>query len=103
MSRNLRTLTPLEPFGPAWPVMGVFTFTFYKSQKQIKITNRFAALENLNGDEDIKRAWESIKEYIKTSAEEILGLLEMKQHKPLFDEESLGILDQRKEAKIQWI
>ena len=28
---------------------------------------------------------------------------EMKQHKPWFDEECLGILDQRKQAKMQWI
>jgi hypothetical protein len=27
----------------------------------------------------------------------------MKQHKPWFDEECLGILDQRKQAKMQWI
>jgi glycosidase len=27
----------------------------------------------------------------------------MKQHKPLFDEECLGIFDQRKQAKMQWI
>ena len=27
----------------------------------------------------------------------------MKQHKPLFDEECLGILDHRKQAKMQWI
>jgi hypothetical protein len=40
---------------------------------------------------------------IKTSAKERLGLHEMKQHKPWFDEEHLGILDQRKQAKMQWI
>jgi len=28
---------------------------------------------------------------------------EMKQHKPWFDEECLGTLDQRKQAKMQWI
>ena len=28
---------------------------------------------------------------------------ELKQHKPWFDEECLGILDQRKQAKMQWI
>jgi len=28
---------------------------------------------------------------------------EMKQHKPWFDEECLGILDQWKQAKMQWI
>jgi archaellum biogenesis ATPase FlaH len=27
----------------------------------------------------------------------------MKQHKPWFDEECLGMLDQRKQAKMQWI
>jgi hypothetical protein len=47
--------------------------------------------------------WESIKDNIKTSAKESLGLHEMKQHKPWFDEECLGILDQRKQAKMQWI
>jgi len=27
----------------------------------------------------------------------------LKQHKPWFDEERLGFLDQRKQAKMQWI
>jgi len=39
-----------------------------KEKYQIEITNRFAALENLNGDENVNRAWENIKENIKTSA-----------------------------------
>ena len=33
-----------------------------KKKYQIEITNRFAALENLNVDEDLNRAWENIKE-----------------------------------------
>jgi ribulose bisphosphate carboxylase small subunit len=76
-----------------------------RKQYRIKITNRFAALENVSDDEDINRAWESIKENIKTSAKESLGLHEMKQCKPWFDEECLrvGMLDQRKQAKMQWI
>ena len=75
-----------------------------RKQYQIEITNRFAALENVSEDEDINRAWESIKVNIKTSATESLGLHEKtKQYKPWFDEECLGILDQRKQAKIQWI
>jgi hypothetical protein len=69
---------------------------------RLEITNRFSTLENVNDDEDINRAWESINKNIKTSAKESLGLHEMKQHKPWFDEECLGILDQRKQAKIQW-
>ena len=39
-----------------------------KEKYQIEITNRSAALENLNGDENVNRAWEKIKENIKTSA-----------------------------------
>jgi dsDNA-specific endonuclease/ATPase MutS2 len=38
--------------------------------------------------------WEKIKEKIKTAAKESLGLQELKQHKPWFDEECLGFLDQ---------
>ena len=70
-----------------------------RKQYQIEITNRFAALENVSEDENINRVWESIKENIKTSATESLGMHEMKQLKPWFDEECLGILDQRKQAK----
>ena len=50
-------------------------------------------MENLSDDEDINRAWENIKENIKTSAQEILGLHELKQHRPWFDEERLRFLD----------
>jgi hypothetical protein len=60
-------------------------------------------LENLDVDEDVNRAWENIKENIKTSAKESLGLHELKRYKPWFDEECLGFLDQRKQAKMQWI
>jgi len=60
-------------------------------------------LENLNVNKDINRAWEIIKENIKTSAKESLGLHELKQHKPWFDKECLGFLNQRKQAKMQWI
>jgi len=59
-------------------------------------------LEILNDDEDINRAWENMKENIKTSAKHSLGLHELKQHKPWFDE-CLGFLDQRKQAKMQCI
>ena len=74
-----------------------------KEKYQIEITNRFAALENLNVDEDVNRVWENIKENIKTAAKESLGLHEWKQHKPWFDKECVDFLDQRKQAKLQWI
>ena len=40
---------------------------------------------------------------IKTSAKESLGLHELKQHKPWFDEECLQFLDERKQAKLQQV
>ena len=39
-----------------------------KEKYQIGITNRFVTLEILNGDENVNRAWENIKEIIKISA-----------------------------------
>ena len=74
-----------------------------KKQYQTEITNRFAALGNISDDEDINRAWENIKENIKTSAKESLGLHELKQHKAWFGNECLHFLDERKQAKLQWV
>jgi predicted TIM-barrel fold metal-dependent hydrolase len=65
----------------------------FKEKYQMEITNRFAALENLGVDKDVNRAWENIKENIKTSAKESLGLRELKRHKPWFDEGCVGFLD----------
>ena len=61
-----------------------------RKQHQIEVLNRFAALENLNDSKDINRAWENIKQNIKTSAKDSLDLHELKLHIPWFDEECLG-------------
>jgi hypothetical protein len=53
-----------------------------RKQYQIEISNRFAALENLSVSKGMNRAWENIKDNIKTLAKECLGLHELKQHKP---------------------
>jgi len=50
-SFNLRRLNELE----------------VRKQYHIEISIRFPALENLRYDEDINRAWENIKQHIKTS------------------------------------
>jgi hypothetical protein len=34
-----------------------------REQYQVKISNRFPALENLNDNTDIKRAWEVLERY----------------------------------------
>jgi hypothetical protein len=72
-----------------------------RKQYQIKISNRFAFLENLNVSEDINRSGENIKESIKISAKESLELYGKKQHKPWFDKECSKFLDERKQAKMQ--
>ena len=38
----------------------------FKKQYQFEITNTFAALGSIRDGGDINRAWENIKEYIKT-------------------------------------
>jgi hypothetical protein len=45
-----------------------------RKQYEINISNRFAALENLNYSENINRAWENSKENIGVSAKESLRL-----------------------------
>jgi hypothetical protein len=52
---------------------------------------------------DVNKAWEAIRENIKISAKESLGYYEMKKHKPWFDEGCSKLLDQRKQAKLQWL
>jgi hypothetical protein len=42
-------------------------------------------LENLDTEVDINRAWETIRDNIKTSAKESLGYHKLKKHKPWFD------------------
>jgi hypothetical protein len=45
----------------------------------------------------------NIRENIKISVKETLGLYRQKQHKPWFDEECSQVLGQRKQAKMQWL
>jgi len=58
---------------------------------ELKVRNcisvRFPAVEILSVSEDINRAWENIKDNIKTSAKDSLDLHELKQHKPWSDYE----------------
>jgi hypothetical protein len=72
-----------------------------KEQYQVTITNKFAALENLEDCGDINKAWENIIDSIKISAQESLGYCESKHRKPWFDEECSKLFDRRKQAKLQ--
>jgi hypothetical protein len=44
-----------------------------EEQYEAKISNRFAALEDLDDDVDNNRGWETVRENITISAEENLG------------------------------
>jgi hypothetical protein len=70
---------------------------------QVEISNRFSALESLDESFDINNAWESIRENIKTSAKNNLGYQKLEQNKPWFDDECSKLIDQRKQAKLQWL
>ncbi|PNF33543.1 hypothetical protein B7P43_G17402 [Cryptotermes secundus] len=74
-----------------------------KEQFRFEISNRFAALENLDTEVDIRKTWETIRENIKMSAKNSLGYYELKKHKPWFDEGCLKLWVQRKQAKLQWL
>jgi hypothetical protein len=74
-----------------------------KEQYRVEISNRFAALENLDTEMDINRALETITKILKVSAKECLGYYELKKHKPWFCEKCSKLLDQSKEAELQWI
>jgi hypothetical protein len=57
----------------------------------------------LDAEVDTICAWEMIKQNIKISAKESLGYYELKKNKPWLDEGSSKLLDQRKQAKLQWL
>jgi hypothetical protein len=65
--------------------------------------NRFAVLESADDSFDINNACESIIENIKTSAKDNLRFHRLKHNKPWFDDECSKLIDQRKQAKLQWL
>jgi hypothetical protein len=44
-----------------------------KEQFRVEVSNRFAALEDLNTEVEINSAWETMRENIKISTKESLG------------------------------
>jgi hypothetical protein len=52
---------------------------------------------------DVNKAWEIIRENVKISAKESLDYYERKKNKSWFDEGCSKLLEQRKQAKLQWL
>jgi hypothetical protein len=74
-----------------------------KQHYRFQVSNRFAALKDLEPDVEINSAWEMIRENITISTKESLGYCESKKHKPWFDEACSKLVDQRKQAKLRWL
>jgi hypothetical protein len=74
-----------------------------KQQYRVEVSNRFAALEGLDVEVETISDWEIITETINISAKECLGYCELKKHKPWVDQACLKLVDQRKQAKLQWL
>jgi hypothetical protein len=74
-----------------------------KEKYQVEVSNRFATLEILDESFDINNAWESIGENIKTSAKGNLRYHRLKHNKPWFDDVCSKFIDQRRQAKLQWL
>jgi hypothetical protein len=51
-----------------------------KEQYHVEVSNRLAALEDLDAEAEINSAWERIRENIKISTKESLGYFELKKH-----------------------
>jgi hypothetical protein len=74
-----------------------------KEQYRVEVSERFAALEHLNAQLDINGFWETIGENIKISAKGSIGYYELKKHKSRFAEGCSKLLDQIKQANLQWL
>jgi hypothetical protein len=74
-----------------------------KEQYRVEVSNRFAALEDLDTEVEINSAWEMIRDKMKISAEESLGYFELMKYKTWFYKGCSELLDQRKQVKLQWL
>jgi hypothetical protein len=74
-----------------------------KEHYLVEVSNRFAALEDLDAEVEINSTWETIRKNINISAKESLGYCELKKHKLCFDQECSKLVDQRKQAKLHWL
>jgi 50S ribosomal subunit-associated GTPase HflX len=74
-----------------------------KDKYRVEVSNRSANLDDLDTEVEINSAWETIKEIIKISAKESVGYYELRKHKPWFNERCSELLDEKKQAKFQWL
>jgi hypothetical protein len=71
-----------------------------KEQFRVEVSNRFAALEDMDAEADINSILGTIRENIKISAKESLDYYHLKKRESWFEEKCPELLDKRKEAKL---
>ena len=81
-----------------------YNVTFLKetnvnNEFRIELRNRFKALEDLEGNDDIGTQWESIKEAWNTTCKQVLGI-KTHPNKPWLSDNTLKKIKQRKEKKV---
>jgi hypothetical protein len=74
-----------------------------KEQYCVDVSNRIAAVECMGSELDINSAWETIRGNVKIPDKQSLGYHEVRNHKSWFHEGCSELLDQRKQAKLQWL
>jgi hypothetical protein len=52
---------------------------------------------------NINSVWDNVRENIKILAHKRLSYCELRHHKPWFDVECSKLVDERKQAKLQWL
>jgi hypothetical protein len=67
------------------------------------MSNVFTALENLDAEVGISRAWETVRQNVNISAKESLSYYELKKHMQWFKKGCSKLLPQRKQTKLQWL
>jgi hypothetical protein len=70
-------------------------------EKYVEVSNRSAALEDLDTEVEINSAWKMIIENINISTKESPGYFELKKHKPWFDNGCSRLLYQKKKASAR--
>jgi hypothetical protein len=62
-----------------------------KETYRVEVSNRFAALEDLDAEVEINSAWQMIRKNIKIAGRECLGYNELEKRKPWFKEGCLKL------------
>jgi hypothetical protein len=73
-----------------------------KDKSHLEVSNMFAAYDDLDAEVEINSVWETIRENIKISGEKIIYRIKNGRNIG-FHRGCSKLLDQRKQAKLQWL